>query len=618
MKHILGSLLAIVWAVTTLDAARAEVQRYPPHANVIDVTRPPYSAKGDGVTDDTEALQRAINEHVGWHRVLFFPKGTYLVSRTLTWPKKFANHDNWGMTILRGEDRDTTVLRLKDATFADAAKPAALMWCGGFGSADWFHNYVENLTFDVGKQNPGAVALQFFSNNTGALRDCRFVAGDSSGAVGLDLSHRDMNGPLLVKNCEVIGFARGITTARAVNSQTFEKITLRGQRQVGLQNEGQSISIRGLTSDNSVPAISTYGRLLVIDAVLTGREGAAQHPAIVNFNGGRIFVRDIKTSGYKRALADIETPDFAAAYRLTDNDQPVSRGPDIAEYASNAPTMLFPSSAVSLRLPVKETPALAWEDPAKWAVVDAFGADPTAEADSADAIQRAIDSGASTVFLPGHYKTSRTMVVRGNVSRIVGLGGIINYGQRDLINFRIDDGTAPVVAIEHFSHLGGGIELATKRTVVLRSMESHTLLGTAASEGGELFLEDVVGNNFRFRQQQVWARQLNIENEGTHLTNHASDIWILGYKTERGGTLAHTLAAGRTEILGGFSYTTTAGKLAPMFATDESSLWAFFGEVCFNGDPFETLAEERRDGVTKLLSRERAHTLPYSAFAPPK
>jgi len=127
-----------------------------------------------------------------------------------------------------------------------------------------------------------------------------------------------------------------------------------------------------------------------------------------------------------------------------------------------------------------------------------------------------------------------------------------------------------------------------------------------------------VGNNFRFRQQLVWARQLNIENEGTHLTNHASDIWILGYKTERGGTLAHTLAAGRTEILGGFSYTTTAGKLAPMFATDESSLWAFFGEVCFNGDPFETLAEERRDGVTKLLSRERAHTLPYSAFAPPK
>jgi hypothetical protein len=97
-----------------------------------------------------------------------------------------------------------------------------------------------------------------------------------------------------------------------------------------------------------------------------------------------------------------------------------------------------------------------------------------------------------------------------------------------------------------------------------------------------LFLEDVVGDSFRFRKQQVWARQLNIENEGTHLTNDGGHIWILGCKTERGGTLAHTLGGGRTEILGGFSYTTTVGKLAPMFVNDDSSVWAFVGEVCYN------------------------------------
>jgi len=65
------------------------------------------------------------------------------------------------------------------------------------------------------------------------------------------------------------------------------------------------------------------------------------------------------------------------------------------------------------------------------------------------------------------------------------------------------------------------------------------------------------------RQQRLWARQLNIENQGTHLANEASDVWILGYKTERGGTLLETRAGGRSEVLGGFSYTTTAGKLAP-------------------------------------------------------
>ena len=45
------------------------------------------------------------------------------------------------------------------------------MWCGGFGSADWFHNNVENLTFDVGAQNPGAIALQFYSNDSGTVRE---------------------------------------------------------------------------------------------------------------------------------------------------------------------------------------------------------------------------------------------------------------------------------------------------------------------------------------------------------------------------------------------------------------------------------------------------------------
>ena len=85
---------------------------------------------------------------------------------------------------------------------------------------------------------------------------------------------------------------------------------------------------------------------------------------------------------------------------------------------------------------------------------------------------------------------------------------------------------------------------------------------------------------------------MNVENQGTHLMNDGSDVWILGYKTERGGTLLETRGGGRSEILGGFSYTTTAGKLAPMFVNDNSSMFAFFGEVCYNGDPFATLIPE--------------------------
>ena len=607
--------MATATAWTVEAAPVPSERRFPSTPFVVDVTRPPYNAKGDGVADDTEALQLAINENVGRHRMIYFPTGTYLVSRTLTWPKKWNGHNNWGKTYLCGQNRDRTVIRLMDGIFTDEKKPQAIMWCGGFGSADWFHNYVENLTFDVGKGNPGAAALQFYSNNSGAVRDCRFVAGEGSGAVGLDLAHRDMNGPLLVRNCEVVGFRCGIATARAVNGQTFENITLRGQREVGFLNQGQAISIRGLTTDSTVPAVSTYGTFALVNATLTGHGEAAKAPALVNYNGGRVFLRDIKTTGYSRALADMTTPDFAKAFRIQGEDKPGSLGPDIAEYCSHAATSPFPSPAHSLRLPVKETPDTPWDDPKTWANVDTFGADPTGQADSAAAIQKAMDSGASTVFLPGSYNLRTAVTIRGQVRRVVGLGGMINYGKGLGPDFRLADGDAPVVFLEHFANIHGGLEIATRRTLVMRSVSDCDLTSTAAVEGGELFFEDVVTHDLKLRKQRVWARQLNIENQGTHLVNDASDLWILGYKTERGGTLLETRGGGRSEVLGGFSYTTTAGKLAPMFVNQNSSVFAYFSEVCFNGDPFAVRIQETRGPETKTIGKGEGGTVPYSGWA---
>jgi len=91
--------------------------------------------------------------------------------------------------------------------------------------------------------------------------------------------------------------------------------------------------------------------------------------------------------------------------------------------------------------------------------VDNFGADPTVSMDSAAALQKAIDLGAKTVFLPGSYRLTQTVILRGAVCRIIGLGGWLDYNSKASPDLRIEDAKSPI-AIEHFASINGGMEMA--------------------------------------------------------------------------------------------------------------------------------------------------------------
>ncbi|MFC1794597.1 glycosyl hydrolase family 28-related protein [Planctomycetota bacterium] len=601
-RHIASCLIAFIslaistvgWTASVYPLIGATISKenitFPVCTSVVDVTKPPYNAKGDGRTDDTDVIQKALTDTMGAHKILYFPNGTYLVSRTLRYTKKNSRgNEAWGFNWIQGQSEANTIIKLKDGVFTDIGRPQPIIWCGGFGSADWFHNYIQNITFDTGRNNIGAVGLNFYSNNSGAIRDVQIVSKDG-GTIGLELGN-DMNGPLLVRNVIVRGFAVGIRTASTVNSQTFERIGLIGQSKAAFINDGQSIAIRGLYVEGTVTALRANSFTCLLDARLAGWDTAGNVPAIQVGKRVHFFARDISTSGYKAAIE-------------VEEDEGVV-GPMVTEFMTGKPTIPFNGAIRSLHLPVAETPDVLWDEPENWAVVEV----PDDNNDASPAIQKAVDSGTTTIFIANHHKIvlKSPVVIRGKVRRVIGCGNEPDYFRASRPDFVIADGASSVVIFEHFANINGGIVVDTNRTVVFRSVGTRLTFNKKC----DVFLEDYCGRVRLLPGQRLWARQLNIENQGTHLKNDNAMVWILGYKTERGGTLIHTKGGGRTELFGNFSYTTTAGKLAPMFVTEDSSAFVYFNEVCYNGDPFTTLISETHNDLTRIVEQGQGWIAPY-------
>ncbi len=120
---------------------------------------------------------------------------------------------------------------------------------------------------------------------------------------------------------------------------------------------------------------------------------------------------------------------------------------------------------------------------------------------------------------------------------------------------------------------------------------------------GKLFIEDVVGGLLRFKQQKVWARQLNPENSGVHLSNNTGRLWILGLKTEKDGIIVESKKGAKTEILGGLIYSTSRPKNTPMFLNEDSDVSITIGECNFNSNFYVKLIEEVRNGIKTTLNR---------------
>lgn len=613
----------------------------PPDVGIADIQRD-YGAKGDGTTDDTLAFQNALTDN---KRLIYIPDGTYLVSDTLRWGFRQTRQ------VFQGQNRDKTVIKLKDnaAGYQNPMETRAVIWTGE-APAQRFQNGIRNLTVDTGKGNPGAIGIQYIANNQGGMHHVTIRSGDNLGRIGLDLGYSNEQGPCLINDIHVVGFAVGISTKHAVDSVVLENILVEGQREYGFVNDGQCISLRNFTSRNAVTGyynVRGASLTVLVDAKFEGGEGASDVPAILNES--YLLARDIETSGYAMAIENRFIPAESLKDAVVD------------EFVSHRPISLFPSIPATMRLPIKETPEVPFDPPSEWISATAFGPEtvnridrkgnPDPHDDYTASLQQAIDSGKTTVFFPMDSTTVwGTVYVRGNVRRIIGLRNqlaradekaepstetiaaaraakkergeptreekikeqLAMHLDRDSKSsdlhptFVIEDGAHPVVVIERFDCQYAELDIIqkSKRTLVVSSMAAR--LETEAGSG-DVFLEDVVSNSIRIHGSDVWARQLNTEGWREPKTlNDGGNLWILGLKTEGDTTQVVTSGGGRTEILGGFIYANKdwmPGKI--MFANDDSSLTASVGEWVIRKAPFDPV-RETRGGVERLLTADEA------------
>ncbi len=604
-------LCAVLVMFCTLGSAMAENMIFPPDC-IVDL-KSAYGLKGDGVTDDTAALQKAIDELKGKGRILYFANGTYLLSDSVGIFNGTAHSSDRFLTY-QGQSEAGAIIKLKDKAdgFDDPKKPKLMFsYYDGKSTGDVMHSYVRNMTFDVGSSNPGAVGLRYLSNNVGAIYHVTIRSSDpkGAGAIGLDL-RQSQQGPAIVQNVTIIGFDTAIEVGNSF-SMVIEHIMMKNQGKVGFFNQIGRSTIRDLKSENTVPAVRSgkNAQLTLIEADLTGGDKA--NAAIEVVDSG-YYLRDIKTTGYGKALADPRIKEGKAAATLT-------------EVCGNKPIgLLAGDKLASLRLPIKDTPEVPWPtDLNDWVAVqkDESG-------DDTAALQKAFDTaaaaGKSTVYLPKvkGWKFSGPVRMHGSVNRLFGSRLVVDVtdptgeiAKSAFITF--ENLKSDTVVVEQFFLLGGWkgpkvpmFRNLSGKTIVLRDMGVAGTTKATSDRADEWFIQNVSPSRTSTLavgpKEKIWARQFNPETPKVNMIEvDGGQLWVLGLKTE--GRTTHVLVknGGKAEIIGGVAYQSWGNQELdpPLFISIDSDLSATLGMYSYK-DPFKTFAESTANGKTEQLSNK--------------
>lgn len=587
--------------------------------SALNVTEAPYHADPSGRRDSTDAIVRALNDithrtrvafaqtlkemaklpaegehphpgsfenrrvdgdvfgvtcaHLPYVPVLYFPEGTYLVSDTLCYRHRdlvnTAGAELNQQIRLRGAGVDKTVIRLADHTggFGAGARKPVISFMPADTSNVATSNYCEDLTIDCGRGNPGTVGLDFFANNSGAVRNVKVVSPEGSGFAGIQLGHGNYSG-VLIKHVDVHGYDHGlhVDSTTATMFAHAENVRLRGQRLSGVTVGAISLSLRDVQTKDvpaAVTCVDPRGFTVLVDSSLEGHG-----PAAIDRQHGALYVSNVETRGF----ADAERIEQWVV-------PPLTRGAGSGRTDTH-------------RLPVRKTPL--WHSRGTSTGVRVFGAAGDSSTDDSPAIQRAMDCGAAEIrFEPGRYLMNAPVVIPSHVEHVdfnfcdLVAGDDLKESNKEGFLVAGSKHDRPLfierlLAWERWHGKHCTFTHASARTVCFKDMQTQALRFYRNTESGaKLFFDNVAVTtgpirggsaqcDVAFRGQKVWARQLNPERGQPMILNDGGDLVLMGYKSEGKGVVVRTVNGGRTDVLGGVINIGSRGDVA--FLVEDAEL----------------------------------------------
>ena len=273
-------------------------------ANLVSVKDAPFNAKGDydytsGTgTDDTAAIQAAINHAVTNGRRLFFPKGTYKITGALS-----INYTGVSADPTQAGGRNRISLEGEGAgasTIFGTHAGAHINFQGGTAGTAGVHSFfnIRGIGLHNGTRNTGSIGIQMDNCSLWNMDDVS-VLGFEYGIKGTDVLSGQVSNSRIWSN--TYGYRFEYSDFSRPNAITMDNVRVAGNRRYGgyvlngasfrIQNgsiEGNGTDSNGL-ADGDATRLTCWG-VKIEDAGVEGSLGLDIDGTYIEGNAGRADV----------------------------------------------------------------------------------------------------------------------------------------------------------------------------------------------------------------------------------------------------------------------------------------------------------------------------------------